>query len=313
MSFGFVITSSVAIAGVFLVFSYLVIPAVAAMLHFEHLGKRLAMGWIGGSIISFIGVKMSWHTGLPTSPLIVVLLALALVVGALIRYIRIAKNKGRAAFNIAASTVIFALFIGGIFFFRKTEEDPLDHTLHMLESNLSTDRTTALHSLQSYVEQKEKWNSLAVRQINDDDAEVRQAAIELFTKMKDASVLSEILKHLDDKSDAVKNAAINAASELGTKETGQKLVEFVRQQDDPEIQLRLLHNAVKLGEPSALPLLAEIMSDGGIFAEDAYTILREHLQYTFTVKDAKQLQQWLQQNVNKLQWDYNTKVFTMVR
>lgn len=311
MSFGFVITSSVAIAGVFLVFSYLVIPAVAAILHFEHLGKRLAMGWIGGSIISFIGVKMSWHTGLPTSPLIVVLLALALVIGAIIRYIRIAESKGRAVFNIAASTVIFALFIGGIFFFRKTEEDPLAHTLHMLESTISTDRTTAIQNLQLYTAEKSRWLPTLIERLKDEDAEVRKEAIELLTKIKEQSALPSILELLNDKSDEVKNAAINAASELGTKETGQKLVEFARQQDDPEIQLHLLHNALKLGEPSALPLLAEILSDGGVFAEDAYTILREHLQYTFTFNDAKKLQQWLQQNLDKLQWDYNTKIFSV--
>jgi zinc/manganese transport system permease protein len=309
MSFGFVITSSVAIAGVFLVFSYLVIPAVAAILHFEHLGKRLAMGWIGGSIISFIGVKMSWHTGLPTSPLIVVLLALALVVGAILRYIRIAENKGRAVFNIAASTVIFALFIGGIFFFRKTEEDPLEHTLHLLESKLSTDRQSAIRTLELYTAEKSRWLPLLIERLKDDDAVVRKEAVELLTKMKEQSALSPILELLHDNSDEVKNAVITAAEELGTRETGQRLVEFARHQDDPEIQLRLLHNALKLGEPTALPFLTEIMSQEGIFAEDAYTILREHLQYTFTINDANKLQQWLRQNFNKLEWDYNTKKF----
>src|SRR6185369_3253389 len=38
-SFGFVVTSSVAIAGVLLVFCYLVVPSVGAMLFSEHIGK----------------------------------------------------------------------------------------------------------------------------------------------------------------------------------------------------------------------------------------------------------------------------------
>ena len=78
MSFGFVITSSVAIAGVFLVFSYLVIPSVGAMLISDKLSTRLTTGWIAGAIISFIGVKLSWQTGLPTSPLVVCVFAVAL-------------------------------------------------------------------------------------------------------------------------------------------------------------------------------------------------------------------------------------------
>src|SRR5688500_5316323 len=47
-SFGFVVTSSVAIAGVLLVFSYLIVPSVAAMLFAQSIGKRLAIGWIMG-------------------------------------------------------------------------------------------------------------------------------------------------------------------------------------------------------------------------------------------------------------------------
>ncbi|HXM75979.1 MAG TPA: metal ABC transporter permease, partial [Thermoanaerobaculia bacterium] len=45
MSFGFVVTSSVAIAGVLLVFCFLIVPSVTAMLFTERLGPRLAIGW----------------------------------------------------------------------------------------------------------------------------------------------------------------------------------------------------------------------------------------------------------------------------
>ncbi|HEV8268136.1 MAG TPA: metal ABC transporter permease, partial [Thermoanaerobaculia bacterium] len=45
VSFGFVVTSSVAIAGVLLVFSFLIVPSVAAMLFSERIGVRLAIGW----------------------------------------------------------------------------------------------------------------------------------------------------------------------------------------------------------------------------------------------------------------------------
>src|SRR6185295_13075768 len=44
-SFGFVVTSSVSIAGVLLVFCYLIVPSVAAMLFADSIGKRLAIGW----------------------------------------------------------------------------------------------------------------------------------------------------------------------------------------------------------------------------------------------------------------------------
>src|SRR5450759_4670593 len=54
-SFGFVVTSSVAIAGVLLVFCYLIVPSVAAMLYADTIGKRLAIGWSMGTIVSAHG------------------------------------------------------------------------------------------------------------------------------------------------------------------------------------------------------------------------------------------------------------------
>src|SRR5207253_3439406 len=54
-SFGFVVTSSVAIAGVLLVFCYLIVPSVAAMMFSEHIGKRLAIGWTIGKVVTDMG------------------------------------------------------------------------------------------------------------------------------------------------------------------------------------------------------------------------------------------------------------------
>ena len=70
-SFGFVVTSSVAIAGVLLVFCYLIVPSVGAMLYAETVGKRLAIGWTMGTIVSALGVYLSLHLDLPTGATIV--------------------------------------------------------------------------------------------------------------------------------------------------------------------------------------------------------------------------------------------------
>jgi zinc/manganese transport system permease protein len=58
-SFGFVVTSSVAIAGVLLVFCYLIVPSVGAMLYAEKIGPRLAIGWTMGTLVSALGVYLS--------------------------------------------------------------------------------------------------------------------------------------------------------------------------------------------------------------------------------------------------------------
>src|SRR4029077_3913096 len=84
-SFGFVVTSSVAIAGVLLVFCYLIVPSVAAMLYSEHIGKRLAIGWSMGTLVSALGVYLSLPLDLPTGATIVCTFGLVLIIMAVVR------------------------------------------------------------------------------------------------------------------------------------------------------------------------------------------------------------------------------------
>jgi zinc/manganese transport system permease protein len=84
-SFGFVVTSSVSIAGVLLVFCYLIVPSVAAMLYADSIGKRLAIGWTMGTIVSGLGVYLSLVLDLPTGATIVCTFGLVLIVMALVR------------------------------------------------------------------------------------------------------------------------------------------------------------------------------------------------------------------------------------
>ena len=87
-SFGFVVTSSVAIAGVLLVFSYLIVPSVAAMLFSHSIGKRLAIGWTMGAIVSAIGILLSFKLDLPTGATIVCTFGIALALLAGIWFLR---------------------------------------------------------------------------------------------------------------------------------------------------------------------------------------------------------------------------------
>jgi len=79
-SFGFVVTSSVAIAGVLLVFCYLIVPSVGAMLFADKVGPRLAIGWTMGTLVSALGVYFSVLLDLPTGATIVCTFGAVLVV-----------------------------------------------------------------------------------------------------------------------------------------------------------------------------------------------------------------------------------------
>jgi len=84
-SFGFVVTSSVSVAGVLLVFCYLIVPSVGAMLFAEKIGARLAIGWTMGTLVSALGIYLSLHIDLPTGATIVCTFGLVLIVMALVR------------------------------------------------------------------------------------------------------------------------------------------------------------------------------------------------------------------------------------
>jgi zinc/manganese transport system permease protein len=84
-SFGFVVTSSVSIAGVLLVFCYLIVPSVAAMLYADTIGRRLAIGWTMGTIVSALGVYLSLILDLPTGATIVCTFGLVLIAMAAVR------------------------------------------------------------------------------------------------------------------------------------------------------------------------------------------------------------------------------------
>jgi zinc/manganese transport system permease protein len=84
-SFGLVVTRSVAIAGVLLVFCYLIVPSVGAMLWARTIGSRLAIGWVMGLFVSALGMYFSVQFDLPTGAAIVCTFGLVLIVMALLR------------------------------------------------------------------------------------------------------------------------------------------------------------------------------------------------------------------------------------
>jgi zinc/manganese transport system permease protein len=78
-TFGLVVTSSVQMAGVLLVFGLLVIPSVAGLMATPRPGPALAVGWSFGFLGSLLGLVGSVRFDLPAAPSILVSLALLLV------------------------------------------------------------------------------------------------------------------------------------------------------------------------------------------------------------------------------------------
>ena len=70
-SFGFVVTSSVKIAGVLLVFTFLIVPSIVGVLFGSDHRSRLLHGWIFGWLVAVLGCVLSYVADLPTGATVV--------------------------------------------------------------------------------------------------------------------------------------------------------------------------------------------------------------------------------------------------
>src|SRR5438876_8735970 len=78
-SFGVVVTSSVRIAGVLLVFSYLIVPTLAGIMLGRTVAQKLLIGWGFGTLVSVIGMVASASLDLPTGATVVCAFGLTLI------------------------------------------------------------------------------------------------------------------------------------------------------------------------------------------------------------------------------------------
>ena len=85
VSLGIVISFSVEVAGVLMVFSALVIPAVVAFLYTDSFGVALLLAWGSGALAIVGGISASFFWDIATGPLLVCSFGVLLVVAAALR------------------------------------------------------------------------------------------------------------------------------------------------------------------------------------------------------------------------------------
>lgn len=112
MSFGLVITYSVNTAGVLLVFVFLVVPAVIAVSITDRLLWQLVIGWGLGTLVSVLGLAMSYWFDMPSGPAVVTFYGLVLLVVALFLYFWRAESRWRAFLKIGLGAAAVVLIVG---------------------------------------------------------------------------------------------------------------------------------------------------------------------------------------------------------
>jgi len=102
MSFGIAIASSVQTAGVLLVFSFLIVPAVVSALFTKSLSKRLALAWGMGALVSVGGLFASFHFDLPTGAAVVATFGAALLLASGVRWAMTKREKSAGRVPVTA-------------------------------------------------------------------------------------------------------------------------------------------------------------------------------------------------------------------
>ncbi len=117
VTFGLVISFSVRVAGVLLVFVFLVAPAIMAFMVTNRLRSQLAIGWAMGTLVTVLGLVLSYRIDLPSGPTVVAFYGVVLALGAVVVFVANAERRTRALLRAVAGTVAAALVGLGVYGF----------------------------------------------------------------------------------------------------------------------------------------------------------------------------------------------------
>jgi zinc/manganese transport system permease protein len=235
MSFGVVITKSVAVVGVLLVFSYLVVPAVVAQMWSSSVSGRLFLGWAVAILASTAGILWSFYSDYPTGPAVVVMLTMSLILSSIIYYFRNAPSKAQAAFQVGVMTAFVVLFMFGLSHFRKVEsthqaqQSPVDLLLHELE----------------------------------EDEEAHQLdAIQHLGDMRDPRIVPALTKFLEkERSEQLVEATIDALAKQKDQRAIAALRNAVNRNYDDFMKLSIGTAQLKIGDPQGFLTLIHILQN----------------------------------------------------
>ncbi len=250
LSFGVVITSSVQIAGVLLVFCYLVAPAVFAVMFSDDLRTRLALGWTAGTLVSALGLLFSYDR--PSGPTIMVFFALALVAGGAARGLASAGRRGRAA--LAACGAAAALILG---LYAVAGRGPSTATpAHLHEDGSSHARDGTLGTPEEgHHEVGADVHDLRLA-LRDSHPSVRAQAVEKLVGKAAPGVAADLAAALDDPSAAVRENAARALGRLAEPAALPALhAAAEKAAEDEWVRLRAAESIALLGDPSGLESL----------------------------------------------------------
>ncbi len=297
MSFGVVITKSVAIVGVLLVFSYLVVPAVIAQMWSETIRGRLLMGWLVAIVASTLGISWSFYSDYPTGPAIVVMLGFLLIFSSTAYYLLNAPAKKRALAQVAAMALFCVAFATGLMYLKKSAP-----------AASASDRISAVNLLLNDLESSEESRQLgslehlgAIR-----DPRIVPALNALLSRSTSDRVIESAVAALNRQKDPRAIPALRAAA----------LRDF-----DEFLKLTIARTQLDLGDTHGFATLISVLKgDGALIArQQANAMLEEKsgLRFGYNADQSaadnssplQKIEEWYNTKAIRSRWDARTGKF----
>ena len=259
VTFGFVVTSSVSIAGVLLVFSFLVIPAVIAILFFDGVRTRLVAGWIVGTLVSAVGCSLSYFRDLPSGPTIVVTFGVALLAAGVARYVLHAPARGLALARVAGGGTVLALLVGGSLLLKKHDRHDL---VELLESGTPAERMLALAQAEADPAIWEELRPAARKLLRSGDTGVRVRVLDLIEERHDLSMLPDVHPLLADADDSVRERVLRCLRALGAAESRDRILAAAAKEEDEYIKVEMAEALLELDDPRGFGPMIDVIEHG---------------------------------------------------
>ena len=296
MSFGVVIVKSVAIVGVLLVFSYLVVPAVIAQMFSETIIGRLLAGWLVAIAASMLGIIWSFYADYPTGPAVVVMLGISLILSSLVYYLRNAPSKGRAVANVAGLLLFSFIFFSGLSVFRKPtpaavlqKAASIDHLLDELKEG------EAVHQLDALAHLKKMH-----------DPKITPAVADLLARNPSEQIVESAVELLKEQKDPRAVPALRQTAQGN---------------HDSFLKLSIAEAQLALGDPEGFSTLMTVLKsdDAGLARQQANALLEKQSGKQFGYQPDKDVKQnfpalsriaaWLNGEAKTLHWDTASRRF----
>jgi zinc/manganese transport system permease protein len=321
LTFAVVITSSVSIAGILLVFSYLVIPAVIAILFAERMRSRLLIGWGTGALGSVAGAVIAYYMERPIGPTVVVTFGTCLALAGAVYVVKESDRKLNTVGSLAGVAAGIGLLIFGSSMFQKDHGH--EEIIDLLQSDHVEERLLGLHELEHDKHYLIENLGMVGALVTDSDAAIRKEAIHVLAESGDERAVAFLLRALSDTDPAIREAAVREIHDLATEDQRNDIAAALEAESDPYIANLLSKSLLDLGDAFGAIGLLNSMETGEfpLARDEAWSSFKSLLPVELSfdpgadssvrAEQVGAIRTWLEENRDQLEFDEHERRFRL--